>query len=105
GMSPVPEKTAHRNTRYDNGRMMGTCICADFELQRGMDMQTSSYRKYDVSNWEQDARFHNIGVFRELSWAMGESRKLITGARLGWTGVDNSTSYGQAKRNEPKPDG
>ncbi|UDJ88349.1 TonB-dependent copper receptor [Erwinia amylovora] len=105
GMSPVPEKTAQRDTRSVNGRMMGTWLWSDFELQSGMDMQTSSYRKYDVSHWAQDARFHNIGVFSELSWTMDDSRKLITGARLDRTWVDNSTSSGQAKRNDTMPAG
>lgn len=105
GGSIVPKKTAQRDTRSVNGRMMGTWLWSDFELQSGMDMQTSSYRKYAVSQWVQDARFHNIGVFSELSWTADDQNKLVTGARLDRTWVDNFTSTGQVARNDIMPAG
>ncbi|WP_042958884.1 TonB-dependent copper receptor [Erwinia tasmaniensis] len=105
GMSVVPKKTSRRDTRSVNGRMMGTWLWSDVELQGGMDMQTSSYRKYAVDQWVKDARFHNVGVFSELSWAANDQNKLVTGARIDRTWVDNFTSTGQATRNDIMPAG
>lgn len=84
---------------------MGTWLWSDFTLKSGMDMQTSSHRNREDEGWVRDARFHDVGVFAELSWAADESNNIVSGARLDRAWVDNFTASGGAARNATMPAG
>ncbi|MDC9592422.1 TonB-dependent copper receptor [Xenorhabdus sp. IM139775] len=88
------------------GRMMGTWIWEDFKLQGGADMQTNTRRtntnnttkfKGNEHGWMKDARFHDYGIFGELTWDATEQSKVIGGARL-----DRATVYKYATQQERK---
>ncbi|OTA15736.1 outer membrane heme receptor [Xenorhabdus vietnamensis] len=87
------------------GRMMGTWIWEDFKLQSGVDMQTNTHRSntdHDMDKakrmgWQKNARFHNYGIFGELTWDATGQSKVISGARL-----DRATAYKYSTQQERK---
>jgi len=91
--------------RTVGGRMMGTWLWQDFQLQSGADMQTNTHRNKDHNNWVKDARFHDYGIFSELTWFATPDSKVIGGARLDRTIVDNYTGTGAGSRNDTLPAG
>ena len=91
--------------RTVGGRMMGTWLWKDYQLQSGADMQLNTHRSKDDSEWVKDARFHNYGLFSELTWYASDKSKVISGARLDRTLVDNYTSTGAGSRSDTLPAG
>ena len=91
--------------RTVGGRFMGTWLWSDIELKSGMDMQTSTHRNLVHNSWNKDARFHDVGAFSELSWRFDERNKLVSGARLDRSWVENFSAFGQAARSDTMPAG
>lgn len=91
--------------RTVGGRAMATLLLDDIKLESGMDMQTSTHRLYSGNEWRKDARFHDVGVFSELSWTASERDTIVTGARLDRTWVDNFSTRGQGERSDTLPAG
>ncbi|NYT61031.1 TonB-dependent copper receptor [Alcaligenaceae bacterium] len=72
------------------GRFAGSWQWSDaLGLVAGMDFQESRHRKrsgmgmqsYSSQPWVKDATFGNMGAFAELTWHVGESDRIIGGAR------------------------
>ncbi|RON10533.1 TonB-dependent copper receptor [Pseudomonas brassicacearum] len=71
-------------------RIKATWRWADVQLISGIDAQTNEHRKraamgidtYKDVPRENDADFHNYGVFGELTWYATDRDRLISGARL-----------------------
>lgn len=91
--------------RTFGGRMMSTWLWRDYQLRSGADFQLNTHRSHKKFGWQQDARFHDYGVFSELTWQATEQGKLITGARLDRVLVDNATSKGASERSDILPAG
>lgn len=91
--------------RTVGGRMMGTWLWQDYQLQSGVDTQLNTHRSKDDSEWVKDARFHDYGLFTELTWYASDKSKVIGGARLDRTLVDNYTSTGAGSRSDTLPAG
>jgi iron complex outermembrane receptor protein len=53
--------------RTVGGRMMGTWEWADVELRSGADTQLNTHRNKMDNSWVKDARFHDYGLFSELT--------------------------------------
>lgn len=62
--------------RTVGGRMMGTFLFSDFELRSGADTQLSTHRNKIDDRWNKDARFHDYGLFSELTWSVTEQNKV-----------------------------
>lgn len=104
GMNMAMASRVDRRTA--GGRAMGTWLADDVKLQSGMDMQTSSHRRQQNQQiWLKDARFHDIGVFSELTWSVTSQDNLITGARLDRSWVNNFSSRGEGSRTDTLPAG
>lgn len=91
--------------RTVGGRMIGTFLFSDFELRSGADTQLSTHRNKIDDRWNKDARFHDYGLFSELTWSVTEQNKVKGGARLDRVLVDNYTDVGSAKRTDTLPAG
>ncbi|NIF20175.1 TonB-dependent copper receptor [Pantoea sp. Acro-835] len=91
--------------RTVGGRMMGTWLWQDFQLQSGADTQLNTHRSLGNSGWSKDARFHDYGVFSELTWYASAQNKVIGGGRLDRTLVDNFTGTGLSSRHDTLPAG
>ena len=106
GMSMSSPMAMQLDRRTMGGRMIGTWLWSDIRLQSGVDMQTSTHRsKNDDGSWTRDARFHDYGVFSELSWNASTQNKLIGGARLDYASADNDTGNGESQRSTTLPAG
>ena len=105
-MSMPMEKQVDRRTV--GGRMLGTWLWSDFQLQSGLDMQTNTHRSNEDDEdkgWQEDARFHDYGAFGELTWNATDLSKVIGGARLDKVEVDNYTGIGSDSREDTLPAG
>ncbi|HCR3976653.1 TPA: TonB-dependent copper receptor [Citrobacter koseri] len=91
--------------RTVGGRMMGTWLWSDYELRSGVDTQLSTHRSKDDDRWDKDARFHDYGLFSELTWLATEQSKVTGGARLDRVLVDNFTDTGSSQRTDLLPAG
>lgn len=91
--------------RTVGGRMMGTWLWSDFELQGGTDLQENTHRSNSHSDWKKDARFQDYGLFSELTWHSTEHSKLISGVRLNRIKADNYTHPGSGERTATLPAG
>lgn len=91
--------------RTVGGRTMATLVWSDFELRSGMDTQLNTHRSSDGDRWSKDARFHDYGLFSELTWHATDQSKVISGARLDRVVVDNFTSTGSSQRTDTLPAG
>ncbi|MDI9801176.1 TonB-dependent copper receptor [Citrobacter koseri] len=91
--------------RTVGGRMMGTWLWSDYELRSGVDTQLSTHRSKDDDRWDKDARFHDYGLFSELTWLATEQSKVTVGARLDRVLVDNFTDTGSSQRTDLLPAG
>ncbi|MEQ9861082.1 TonB-dependent copper receptor [Pectobacterium cacticida] len=91
--------------RTVGGRMMGTWQWSDVELRSGADTQLNTHRNKSNAGWTKDARFHDYGVFSELTWMATEHSSVISGARLDRVIVDNFTQTGSSKRTDTLPAG
>lgn len=91
--------------RTVGGRMMGTWLWSDYELRSGIDGQQSTHRSKQDAGWKQDARFQDAGLFSELTWNATDSNKVIGGARLDRTRVNNDTDVGASVRSKTLPAG
>lgn len=91
--------------RTVGGRMMGTWLWSDYELRSGVDTQLSTHRSKDDDRWDKDARFHDYGLFSELTWLATEQSKVTGGARLDCVVVDNFTDTGSSQRTDLLPAG
>ncbi|EMM6760944.1 TonB-dependent receptor [Pluralibacter gergoviae] len=91
--------------RTVGGRTMGTWIWSDVELRGGADAQFNTHRSKGDGGWRKDARFHDYGLFSELTWHATEQSKVVTGARLDRVLVDNFSGKGSSGRNDVLPAG
>ncbi|HEI8291849.1 TPA: TonB-dependent copper receptor [Citrobacter koseri] len=91
--------------RTVGGRMMGTWLWSDYELRSGVDTQLSTHRSKDDDRWDKDARFHDYGLFSELTWLATEQSKVTGGVRLDRVLVDNFTDTGSSQRTDLLPAG
>lgn len=91
--------------RTVGGRMMGTWLWSDFELRSGADTQLNTHRSKGDDGWAKDARFHDYGLFSELTWHATEQSKVVSGARLDRVLVDNFSDAGSAERTDTLPAG
>ena len=91
--------------RTVGGRMMGTWLWSDFELRSGADSQLNTHRSKSDEGWSKDARFHDYGLFSELTWIATEQSKVVSGARLDRVIVDNFTDNGSSERTDTLPAG
>lgn len=91
--------------RTVGGRIMGTWLWSDYELRSGVDTQLSTHRSKDDDRWDKDARFHDYGLFSELTWLATEQSKVTGGARLDRVLVDNFTDTGSSQRTDLLPAG
>lgn len=91
--------------RTVGGRMMGTWLWQGVQLQSGADMQLNTHRSKKNRGWVKDARFHDYGVFSELTWYATTQNKVIGGARLDRAIVDNEASNGEDSRSDTLPAG
>lgn len=87
------------------GRMMGTWNLSDFELRSGADTQLNTHRSKGDEGWTKDARFHDYGLFSELTWNTTDLSKVVSGARLDRVLVDNFTDVGSSERTDTLPAG
>lgn len=87
------------------GRMMGSWIWSDFELQSGADMQINTHRSKRNNQWNKDARFQDYGIFSELTWKATEQSSLISGARVDRVLVNKYASMNSAERTDTLPAG
>lgn len=99
---PMAMQLDHRTV---GGRMMGTWLWSDYELRSGVDTQLSTHRSKDDDRWDKDARFHDYGLFSELTWLATEQSKVTGGARLDRVLVDNFTDTGSSQRTDLLPAG
>lgn len=63
--------------RTVGGRVMGTWEWADVELKSGADTQLNTHRNKTDNSWVKDARFHDYGLFSELTWNTTDSSKVV----------------------------
>lgn len=91
--------------RTVGGRMMGTWNLSDFELRSGADTQLNTHRSKGDEGWTKDARFHDYGLFSELTWNTTDLSKVVSGARLDRVLVDNFTDVGSSERTDTLPAG
>lgn len=91
--------------RAVGGRMMGTWNWSDFELRSGADTQLNTHRSKGDDIWTKDARFHDYGLFSELTWNATDLSKVVSGARLDRVLVDNFTDVGVSERTDTIPAG
>ncbi|NNS10135.1 TonB-dependent copper receptor [Erwinia sp. JH02] len=104
-MSDSSSMAMQLDRRTVGGRMMGTWLWQEFQLQSGADLQTNTHRSKDDSGWVKDARFHDYGVFSELTWYATTKSKVIGGARLDRALVDNYSDTGAGSRSDTLPAG
>ncbi|WP_390902774.1 TonB-dependent copper receptor [Serratia quinivorans] len=97
--------TMQLDRRTVGGRVMGTWLWQDFKLESGMDTQTNTHRNRQGDGWQKDAQFHNYGAFGELTWTATEQSKVISGARLDRSLVDNYQSANERERSDTLPSG
>ncbi|UDJ82695.1 TonB-dependent copper receptor [Kosakonia oryzae] len=91
--------------RTVGGRMMGTWLWSDFELRSGADMQLNTHRSKEEGHWIKDARFHDYGLFSELTWIATGQSIVVSGARVDSASVDNFSGAGSAVRTATLPAG
>lgn len=91
--------------RTVGGRMMGTWNWSDFELRSGADTQLNTHRSKTQDGWMKDARFHDYGLFSELTWNATDLSNVVSGARLDRVLVDNFTDVGSSERTHTLPAG
>ncbi|MGS3108734.1 TonB-dependent copper receptor, partial [Escherichia coli] len=75
----------------------------DVELRSGADTQLNTHRNKMDNSWVKDARFHDYGLFSELTWNTSDSSKLVGGARLDRVLVDNFSGEGSSERTDTLP--
>lgn len=109
GMAPIMSMSMPMAMQLDRrtvgGRMMGTWMWSDYELRSGADTQRNTHRSKQDSGWDQDAEFHDYGLFSELTWNATGQSKVISGARLDRVLADNDTGVGSAERSDTLPAG
>lgn len=91
--------------RTVGARMMGTWEWTDMELKSGADTQLNTHRNKMDNGWVKDARFHDYGLFSELTWSSTDSSKVVGGVRLDRVLVDNFSGKGSSERADPLPGG
>lgn len=97
--------TMQLDRRTVGGRVMGTWLWQDVKLESGLDTQTNTHRSMSRGSWEKDAQFNSYGAFSELTWSTSEQDKLIGGARLDRTLVENFRSGSDGERSDTLPSG
>ncbi|SSG25485.1 TonB-dependent receptor domain-containing protein [Klebsiella pneumoniae] len=91
--------------RTVGGRMMGTWAWDDIELRSGADTQLNTHRNKMDNVWVKDARFHDYGIFSELTWTATDASKVVSGMRLDRVLVDNFSGTGSSERTDTLPAG
>ncbi len=100
------------DTRTTGGRIKGTWQWDNFELVTGADGLTSEHRLRarvgdsmmmgkTHSNMVKDAEFKQWGVFGELSWALTQTDRLISGLRVDRHKVEDHRDYLAMRRRIP----
>ncbi|ALD46850.1 MULTISPECIES: TonB-dependent copper receptor [Serratia] len=97
--------TMQLDRRTVGGRVMGTWQWQDVKLESGLDTQTNTHRSMSRGSWEKDAQFNSYGAFGELTWSTSDQDKLIGGARLDRTLVENFRSGRDVERSDTLPSG
>ena len=97
--------TMQLDRRTVGGRVIGTWQWQDVKLESGLDTQTNTHRSMSRGSWEKDAQFNSYGAFSELTWSTSEQDKLIGGARLDRTLVENFRSGSDGERSDTLPSG
>lgn len=104
-MNMVMPMAMELDRRTVGGRMMGTWNWSDFELRSGADTQLNTHRSKSQDGWMKDARFHDYGLFSELTWNATDLSNVVSGARLDRVLVDNFTDVGSSERTHTLPAG
>ncbi len=78
GMSMPMAMAMRLDRRTVGGRMMTTWLWQDYQLQTGVDTQLNTHRSLDNGHWDKDARFHNYGLFGELTWEAAHKTRLLS---------------------------
>ncbi|WP_437890406.1 TonB-dependent copper receptor [Phytobacter sp. V91] len=91
--------------RTVGGRTQATWLWRDYELRSGADFQLNTHRSKEESGWQKDARFHDYGVFSELTLLATEQSKVTGGLRLDSVKVDNESGSGASERSATLPAG
>jgi iron complex outermembrane receptor protein len=91
--------------RTSGGRMMGTWTWSDIELRSGADTQLNTHRNKMDNSWVKDARFHDYGIFSELTWDATDASKVVSGVRFDRVLVDNFSGNGSSERTDTLPAG
>ena len=89
GSMPMP-MASNVDRRTAGGRFAATWKWDAAEVTAGVDLQDSGHRQrnamgrdaYRAQPWSTDARFGNIGVFSEATWAWAERNRVVVGARV-----------------------
>lgn len=102
---PMMAMSSNLDRRTIGGRVKGTWLWEDVKLEAGTDLQTNTHRKNTQGNWSKNARFDNYGMFGELTWAVSEQDKLISGARIDHNQVTNYTRADELTRSATLPAG
>ena len=88
GSMPMP-MASNVDRRTAGGRFAATWKWDVAEVNAGADMQDSRHRQrnamgrdaYRAQPWSTDARFGNVGVFSEATWAWTGHKRLVAGVR------------------------
>ncbi|ENE4777040.1 TonB-dependent copper receptor [Klebsiella variicola] len=105
GMNMPMAMSMEVDRRTVGGRMMGTWEWTDVELKSGADTQLNTHRNKTDNGWVKDARFHDYGLFSELTWNSTDSSKIVGGVRLDRVLVDNFSDTGSSERTDTLPAG
>ncbi len=95
------------DSRTVGGRIKGIWQWSDFELVTGVDALTSEHRLrprtggMTLSNPVKDAEFNQWGVFGELTWALTDNDRVISGLRVDRHKVEDHRDYLAMRRNIP----
>lgn len=110
--TPAMPMATQLDTRTTGGRIKGTWQWDNFELVTGADGLTSEHRLRarvgdsmtrgkTHSNMVKDAEFKQWGVFGELSWALTQTDRLISGLRVDRHKVEDHRDYLAMRRRIP----
>jgi len=81
GMMPMGE--SHPDHRVWSGRVLGEFAAGDsLEWRLGGDFRDGRHRSKNTGAWVADAQIGSAGVFGEAELRLGESARIVSGARL-----------------------
>lgn len=95
GMNMSMPMESRLDRRTIGGRVAATLEWSDISLVTGIDVQSNTHRKrkskdmMSIEGWDKDAVFYNYGAFGEVTWSFAEDQRIVGGARIDWTSVDD----------------